>query len=65
MTRWVDTGAVEEVCRVLEGLEELDMADLLEHVPNAGLHPEPQYEDFEPHHPYCDRELASMWNSYI
>jgi hypothetical protein len=50
---------------VLEGLEELDMADLLEHVPNAGLHPAPQYENFEPHHPYYDRELASMWNSYI
>jgi hypothetical protein len=65
LTRWVADGAVEEVRRVLEALEELGRADLAEHLPNAKLHPEPQYEDFEPQYPYYGRESASLYRIRI
>jgi hypothetical protein len=50
---------------VLEALEELGRADLVEHLPNAKLHPEPQYEDFEPQYPYYGRESASLYRIRI
>jgi hypothetical protein len=50
---------------VLEALEELGRADLVEHLPNAKLHPEPQYEDFEPQYPYYGRESASLYKIRI